>query len=92
MRVWLVEEIPKYDSGRDTRRGGVALLQVYKRLLSTVSPLKYLGRVLTVAYDNWEAVISNLRKAQKRLAIMLRILGQEGVNAQVFSLFYMDVV
>ena len=35
----------------------VELFRAYGRPISTVSPLKYLGRVLMVADYNWAAVI-----------------------------------
>ena len=49
---------------------------------------KYLGRVLSTAYDYWPVVILNLEKARAVWQRMSRILGREGESPQVpgFSL------
>ena len=52
----------------------VAVLQAYRLLLYTVSSFKFLGRLITVVYDNWAVVISNMGKAWKRWSQLLRIL------------------
>ena len=57
-----------------------------------VSEFNYLGRVLTASDDDWPAVVGNLRKARKRWAVMLRILGQEGSYPRAFVNFYNKVV
>ena len=57
-----------------------------------VYSLKYLGRVITAADDDWASFISNLRNFQKQWVQMSRILGREGSNARVSGLFYKAVV
>ena len=57
--------------------------QAYDRPLTTVASFKYLGRVLTAAYDDCTAVVGNLRKARKIWAQMARIMGQEGARPRV---------
>ena len=54
--------------------------QAYRRTLVAVSEFKYLGRVITASYDNWTAVVGNLRKVQKQWARMSRVLGWEGAD------------
>ena len=46
--------------------------------LESVLEFKYLGRVLISSDDEWPEVVGNLRKAGRRWAQMLRILGCEG--------------
>ena len=60
----------------------------HKGSLETVTSLKYRGRVLTVADDNWLAVVGNLNEAQKVWERILRILGQEGSNPRVSGVFF----
>ena len=64
------------------------MLQAYGCPLSMVSSFKFLVRILMVNDDNWAAVISNLRKLQKRWAKMLQILVWYGDNVRLYSLFY----
>ena len=61
--------------------------QSYGRPLGTLSSLKYLGRVLTAADENWAVVLGNLQKARKSWAQMARILGQEGASLRVSGMF-----
>ena len=70
----------------------MAVFQTYLRPISTLSSFKYLGKVLTAAYDNWEAVISNLSKVCKSWVRMSCILGGYEANARVSGLFYKAVV
>ena len=48
--------------------------------------------LLMAVYDEWTAVICNMRKSQKQWMQMLRILRREGANTQVSGLFYKAVV
>ena len=43
---------------------------------------------MTVADDNWLAVVGNLNEAQKVWERILRILGQEGSNPRVSGVFF----
>ena len=52
------------------------MFQEYICPLSELSYYIYLGSLFTVADDEWAAVISKIRRAQKRWAKMLWILGQ----------------
>ena len=49
--------------------------QSYRKPFKTVKVFKYLGRVLTASYDNWLAVVKNIRKLWRRWARLSRILG-----------------
>ena len=62
--------------------GTKVFFQAYRRPLDAVLEFKYLGRVLTAPDDYCPEVVENLRKARRRWAWMLRILGQEGVDPQ----------
>ena len=57
-----------------------------------VPSFKYLGRVLSVAADDWPEVIQNLVKAQTVWRIMSRILSREGVSPRVSGFFFKAVV
>ena len=48
-----------------------------------VLPFKYLGRVLSVADDEWPLVILNLTNVRAVWWRMSRILSREGVRPQV---------
>ena len=52
--------------------------QTYGCSLTSVSFLKYLGRVPTASDDDWSSVVGNLRKARMEWAQLLRTLGQGG--------------
>ena len=57
-----------------------------------VSSFKYLGRVLSASDGDWQVVVTTLRKAQKKLAHLSRVLGKEGADAQTLGTFYMAAV
>ena len=66
--------------------------RAYGKPLDTVTSFKYLGRVITAGDDNWPVVTSNLIKAQKSWTRMTRILGWEGEDPRISSLFFKVVV
>ena len=72
----------------EVRRITKLAFQAYERSLVVVSEFKYLGRALTALYDNWTEVVGSLRKAWKRWARMLRILGQEGADPRTSGKTY----
>ena len=61
--------------------------QAYRRPFVEVSEFKYLRMILTSLDYNWPVVVGNLRKARKRWARMLRILGQEGADPVLLGIF-----
>ena len=48
--------------------------QAYGRPLINFTSFKYMRQILTVAYNDWTALVGNLRKAQMSWAGMARIL------------------
>ena len=66
--------------------------QDYRSPINTVTSFKYLWWVLTVAYENWSALVGNLKKARKIWSRLTRILGQEGANPRVSGVFFKAVV
>ena len=67
----------KHQEAEETQEGDeVAVFHTYGRPLSTISPLKYTGRVITSVDDEWAAVILNLRKVRKRWVLIPHILGR----------------
>ena len=65
--------------------------RAYGRTLKIVPSLKYLGRLLLGADDDWPAVIRNLKKARAVWRRMTRILSREGARPRV-SIFFFKVV
>ena len=53
---------------------------------------KYMGRVLSALENDWPAVVTKLRKAQKKWVRLLRVLGREGADDRTLGTFYMVVV
>ena len=66
--------------------------QAYIRPLETVTSIKYLGRVLTVADENWLEVVGNLRNVRKSWACLARILWWEGAIPRLFGMLFKVVV
>ena len=62
------------------------------RPLEMVTSIKYLGRVILAADDDWPAVVKNLSRARKVWSRMLRILSREGAVPRVSSFFFKAVV
>ena len=57
-----------------------------------VLSLKYLGRVLSEAYDDWLAVIRDLAKAQAVCRRMTRIMIREGERPRVSGFVFKAIV
>ena len=54
--------------------------EAYGKQLEVVHSFKYLGRIMTVGYDDWPAVAGNLMKARKSWGQLKRILSMEGAD------------
>ena len=52
----------------ETRKIMVRAFQAYVRPLELATPFKYLGQIMRDSYDNWPAVVGDLRKARTRWA------------------------
>ena len=57
--------------------------KVYGQQIKSVPWFTYLGRVMTVGYDNWPAVAGNLAKARKSRGRMQGILRKEGATTRI---------
>ena len=57
-----------------------------------MSSLKYLGQILTASDNNWTLSVGSLRKVQKNLSWLSRILGRERDNPWVLGVFSKAVV
>ena len=64
----------------------------YGHTLDMVPSIKYLGRVLSAADDDWLAVIQNLEKARAVWRRMSRILSREGERTQLSVFLFKAVV
>ena len=68
--------------------GTASYFQAYRQPLEAMNYFKYLGRVLTVSYDDWPEVVSKFRKTQRKWVRMSRILVQEGSDYRNYGIFY----
>ena len=57
-----------------------------------VTSFKYLGIFLSVADDDWKALVRNLVKARMVWRIMSRILRREGAIPQATGFFFKAVI
>ena len=57
-----------------------------------VTSLKYLGRVILAAEDDWAAVVNKFSRARKVWSRMLRILSKEGASPKVSAFFFKAVI
>ena len=64
----------------------------YGHALYMVSSFKYLGRVISAAYDDCTAVIQNLTKARAVWQRMSRILSREGERTRVSIFLFKAVI
>ena len=88
---WTEEKLQHLVEEED-REGAETAFQTYGRPLASVSPFKYLERVLTASGDDWMEVFDKMRNAQCKWAWMSRILVWEGTNARTSGTFYKAVV
>ena len=51
-----------------------------------------MGRTLMEIYGKWTAFFVNLRKPRRKLLLLSRILGKEGVDARTSGRFYLEAV
>ena len=68
------------------------VITAYGIPLALVTSSKYLGRVLLVADNDWPEVVRNLRKARKKWARLMRVLGTDGADARTSGHIYLAVV
>ena len=64
----------------------------YGSPLEMVIYFRYLGRVMSVADDDWMAVVRNMAKVQVLLRRMTRILINEGTRLQVSRFFFKAII
>ena len=76
----------------EARAGAETLITAYEIPLSPITSFKYLGRILTVANDDWQAVVNNLRKARRSWEILKRVLGRKGADSRTLVKIYLEVV
>ena len=64
----------------------------YRRTLKMVPYFKYLGRLLSAAYDYWPEVTRNLTKVRVVWRRMKRTLSREGARPRVSGFLFKAVV
>ena len=62
--------------------------KAYREPIKNVTEFKYLGRVLTAGYDDWQEVVRDLEKARRDWGCLDQVLGREGADLKVSRLFY----
>ena len=70
----------------------VRAFSAYGRPLKMITSFRYLGQVILAVNDDWKAVVRNLSWARVVWKGMKRILSREGVELQVSSFFFKNVV
>ena len=60
-------------AAEEMRESTARAFQAYISMIERVTSLKYLGKIMTDLYDNWLAVVGNMRKVSKRWARLLII-------------------
>ena len=71
----------------ESRSGVETNLWDYVQPLSNVVSFNYLRRLLTVSDENWNSVVTNFWKAQRKWEQMSRIMGREGAYARTSGNF-----
>ena len=66
--------------------------QAHGILLNLVTPLKYLGHIITSLDDDWLKLVGNLHNVRNRWVRLSIILQREGVNPRVSGMFFKSVV
>ena len=79
-------------AAEETRAGTERSFREYGHLITNVMEFKHLGCIITAKYYDWTEVVANLRKARKKWARMLSILGQKGANERTSGKIYKAVV
>ena len=67
-------------------------LQAHKISLKSVTPLKYLGHIITSFDDAWPELVGNLHNVRKRWVQLSIILRREGVKPRVLGMFFKVMV
>ena len=57
-----------------------------------VFSFKYLGRALSALYYDYTLVVSNIRKARNKWALLLGVLGRESLDGLIFGRCYLEMV
>ena len=71
--------------------GSAMALRDYVQPLETVSPFKYLGRLLTADCDDCPYFIANLWKSRNIWSSLDWILGREGADTSKLGRFYIPI-
>ena len=75
----------------ETREKSERYFEAYGAPIESVLEFKYLGRILTVTYKYWPAVVGNLRKARRSWGWLARVLSREGAYPKVSWAFYISM-
>ena len=76
----------------EAQSGAEAEIKAYGITLALITSLKYLGRFLLAAYNNWPELVRNLCRAHQKWARLTRVLSREGVYDRTSVHIYLAVV
>ena len=89
---WGEERKRRRLSEEEARAGFEEAITAYGTPIAPVTSLKYIGRVLLAADNDWPVVVRNLRKARQKWAWLTRVLIREGADAWTSCQIYLTVV
>ena len=89
--IWRAEQKCRRIADQETWEGSALAFKAYLQTLVMVSLFQYLGRTLMEVKDDWQSVVTKLRKVQTVWSRLSRILGREGADARTFVSFYIAV-
>ena len=72
--------------------GKATEITAYGNPLDPITSFKYLWRFLLALYNNWPAMVRNLRRVRQKWEILSRVLGREGADARNMGRIYVAVV
>ena len=89
---WSVEQKRQRLAAEEEREVTARSFSAYGRPLEMVTSLKFLVWEISVADNDWQAVVKNLSQSRNILRRMSRILIREGAAPRVSGLFFKAVL
>ena len=90
--MWGVERKWCRLAEKEEQAGSEVAFTSYGIPLAPVTSLRYLGKVLLAAENDWLAVVHNLQKVRRMWARMKQVWSREGSDAPNLGQIYLEVV
>ena len=87
-----VRRNPQRERRRDVLQAQSRTFTIDGDVLEKVDGFRYLGRPISHVDSDQSALLHNLKKARKRLALILRLLVREGASPYVGGKFYIAAI